>query len=251
MADTIYGLLCVTAENVNAPWLLFEAGALSKYVNDSRVVPIILDLKPTDIKGPLTQFQGINASEADIYKLVTKINKAVSDTGEKGVELPVLDQSFKLWWPQLREAIDAIPAVIADVRKSERSQQEIVEEILTLVRKMDSRAVQEAGTYAEISDFGESSRQQIYRRYLKNEIFKVVDNLALLNQELADLGSRIQHDNLSLEVKAELQEKREQISKRIETLQVTMNNLNDEMQRTEQQMIDFRRQSAGKRIADG
>ena len=31
------GVVCLTPENLNAPWLLFEAGALSKHVSDSRV----------------------------------------------------------------------------------------------------------------------------------------------------------------------------------------------------------------------
>ena len=139
---TKYGILCVTAENVNAPWLLFEAGALSKYVDQSRVVPLMLDIKPTDIQGPLTQFQGIQTKEEDIHKLVTKINKAVFDAGEKGVDQSIIDNSFKKWWPDLKEYIDKIPASIPKVRKNERSEREIIEEILTLVRKIDGQTIQ-------------------------------------------------------------------------------------------------------------
>jgi hypothetical protein len=31
LSDTNSGLVCVTSENVNSPWLLFEAGALAKW----------------------------------------------------------------------------------------------------------------------------------------------------------------------------------------------------------------------------
>ncbi len=52
-----YGVLCVTRENVATPWLNFEAGALSKAFDTARVVPLLLDLSPTDVVGPLTMFR--------------------------------------------------------------------------------------------------------------------------------------------------------------------------------------------------
>src|SRR5437016_4734535 len=33
-----FGILCLTPENLRAPWINFEAGALSKKVDNSRVV---------------------------------------------------------------------------------------------------------------------------------------------------------------------------------------------------------------------
>ena len=53
-----YGVSCVTPENKEAPWLLFEAGALSKSVSDGKVAPILFGLDHADIqKSPLSQFQ--------------------------------------------------------------------------------------------------------------------------------------------------------------------------------------------------
>src|SRR5689334_12254492 len=54
---TSFGIVCVTQENQAQPWINFEAGAIAKAVETSRVVPLAVDLKPSDIKPPLGQFQ--------------------------------------------------------------------------------------------------------------------------------------------------------------------------------------------------
>src|SRR5581483_8186823 len=57
LESTNFGIVCVTKENQHAPWLNFEAGALAKAVESSYVVPLAVDLKPTDVEIPLGQFQ--------------------------------------------------------------------------------------------------------------------------------------------------------------------------------------------------
>src|SRR3954463_13096994 len=52
-----FGIVCVTRENQGGRWLNFEAGALTKAVQSSRVIPLAVDLKPSDIELPLGQFQ--------------------------------------------------------------------------------------------------------------------------------------------------------------------------------------------------
>ena len=39
LKDTHFGIICLTPENLNAPWLLFEAGAVAKALDLARVVP--------------------------------------------------------------------------------------------------------------------------------------------------------------------------------------------------------------------
>jgi hypothetical protein len=47
-----FGILCVTAENQQKPWLNFEAGALSKQVDSSRVAPLLLFGRQTPTSCP-------------------------------------------------------------------------------------------------------------------------------------------------------------------------------------------------------
>jgi hypothetical protein len=52
------GLVLVTRENRHEPWLHFEAGALSKHIDESRVVPLLCGASVGDIQGtPLSLFQ--------------------------------------------------------------------------------------------------------------------------------------------------------------------------------------------------
>ena len=50
-------------ENQSAPWLNFEAGALAKKLESSRVVPLAINLKPSEVQQPLGQFQAKEATK--------------------------------------------------------------------------------------------------------------------------------------------------------------------------------------------
>ena len=45
LEDSTFGILCVTKDNLHAPWLSFEAGALSKTMDKSFVTPFLFDIK--------------------------------------------------------------------------------------------------------------------------------------------------------------------------------------------------------------
>lgn len=50
LEDSSFGILCITRENLDPPWLNFEAGALSKSVDRSRVSPFLFGVKRSDIR---------------------------------------------------------------------------------------------------------------------------------------------------------------------------------------------------------
>lgn len=56
LADTTVGIICLTSENKESPWILFESGALAKGLNSSRVCTFLIDLEPADLGNPLAQF---------------------------------------------------------------------------------------------------------------------------------------------------------------------------------------------------
>ena len=52
LSSSKVGIVCLTPENLASPWILFEAGALSK-TKDAYVCTFLLDLKPADVEEPL------------------------------------------------------------------------------------------------------------------------------------------------------------------------------------------------------
>ena len=64
------GIICLTRDNTERPWILFEAGALSKSVDKPRVCTLLFNLESTDLKGPLTSFQCTRFAKDNFRKLV-------------------------------------------------------------------------------------------------------------------------------------------------------------------------------------
>ena len=110
-----FGVLCLTPENLNAPWLLFEAGSLAKSVARSKVVPYRLGLRSDAMLLPLAQFQGVDADENGTWNLVQSLNSGLdSPVGE-----PQLSSVFKDRWPLLKSQIEVILASTSPVAASE------------------------------------------------------------------------------------------------------------------------------------
>lgn len=145
--ESNFGVVCVTRENQAAPWLNFEAGALAKAVDTSRVIPLAVDLKPADISLPLGQFQAQPATEDGIRAVVSSINDALAEN-----RLPddLLRKAFDVWWPTLKAALEAIDNETATVARPPRPDREILEETLDTVRSL-ARAIDRYGVLSTSS----------------------------------------------------------------------------------------------------
>lgn len=134
LQDASFGILCVTNENLSSAWLNFEAGALSKSIEQSKVCPFLVDLKPSDIQdSPILQFQMANATKDDVFKLFKSINV---NLGEAKLNEVVLGTTFETFWPKIEEALNDISTVtdVAPTKKNFKDSQLPIEEILELVR---------------------------------------------------------------------------------------------------------------------
>jgi CxxC-x17-CxxC domain-containing protein len=138
LGGTGFGILCLTPENLDSSWIHFEAGALSKTLENAFVCPYLFDMQPSELKGPLLQFNAARANKEDTRKLILTINALLKEP----LSLAHVCQSCDLWWPQLEVSLNAIPALEVTGKKS-RSDRELLEEILELARQQarGSRAI--------------------------------------------------------------------------------------------------------------
>ena len=139
---TNFGIICVTQENQDSPWLNFEAGALAKAVDASRVVPLAVDLKLSDIVLPLGQFQAQRATQEGIRKVLFSLNA----TCDHPLDEDRLKKAASKWWSDLEEQLAVIaqqtaPAEVESppdetVDQELRTDRELLEEMLDTVRSL-------------------------------------------------------------------------------------------------------------------
>lgn len=105
LENSTFGILCVTKDNIEAPWLSFEAGALSKTMEKAFVTPFLFDIKRSEVQGPILQFQSTIFEKEDIKKMIKTLNKAC---GDMCIPENRLDKAFSVWYPTLEESLNKI-----------------------------------------------------------------------------------------------------------------------------------------------
>ncbi|MFJ1880826.1 MULTISPECIES: TIR domain-containing protein [unclassified Streptomyces] len=140
LAATDFGIICVTPENEASRWINFEAGSLAKKFEIAHVAPFLIDMKIADLTGPLSKFQAtVGDNRDDVRKLIGDMNKA---SAGRMVAEDRLERAFARSWPELERALqEARRAPLAEGARNsiERSEAEMLEEVLLLVRKQEYR----------------------------------------------------------------------------------------------------------------
>lgn len=134
-----YGIICITKDNISAPWINFEAGALGKSMDKSRVSPVLFKVKRSEVNGPLLQFQSTVFEKEDVFKLIKSIN---STNDVDTLPEQRLNRYFEGWWPSLEKDLQKIEETegLTESEKQDDFQQtcnvqaKLLEEILELTR---------------------------------------------------------------------------------------------------------------------
>ncbi len=140
LEEANFGVIFLTSKNKTAPWILFEAGALSKNLDDARVVPLLCDLSDIDLTGnPLSHFQYRKLVKDDVAKIIRDISRRA----EQPASWERLARTFDMFWPeyergflQIRET--AAKGVEKPVKESTANElkrmQRSMDEVLALLR---------------------------------------------------------------------------------------------------------------------
>ncbi|MBY5716285.1 hypothetical protein HFO33_06725 [Rhizobium leguminosarum] len=115
LAEIDFGIIVVTKTNVTAPWILFEAGALSKSVKGI-VAPLLCGVENFEAaKSPLTQFQYVRPVADEMRDLMVQVNAFSA----KPLDQTRVEVAFAKWWPDFESAYRAIELPDAKPAKKE------------------------------------------------------------------------------------------------------------------------------------
>lgn len=132
LSSSQLGIICLTQDNQNSPWILFEAGALSKNLKGSKVCPILFNFDTADLIGPLASFQATKFTKEEFKKLIESINISCNETK---LEQKNLDETFEMWWPKLDEKVkEILNQDKSGTKPKKRDTRDMIEEILDLTR---------------------------------------------------------------------------------------------------------------------
>jgi hypothetical protein len=133
------GIFCLTPSNLTAPWLIFEAGAISR-TPETYVCTLLIGLQSSDVTDPLAQFQATKDTKEDMHQLVKNLNKAL---GTDAMEEAHVNRAFEKWWPDLEKELKNLPpdeAAPAPQRKEREMLQEVLEKVRDLSQTLRSQS---------------------------------------------------------------------------------------------------------------
>ena len=137
LEESQFGIVCLTPENQRVAWVLFEAGALSKSLQESKLIPLLIGMSPSDVEPPLSQFQSVSIDQIGVLKLLQSINSA----SEAPLSPERLRKRFEKWWPEIDGRLQDALRQPAPTLINKRSEYDLVTEILEILRSINKRAV--------------------------------------------------------------------------------------------------------------
>ena len=170
LADTNFGIVCLTSENISAPWINFEAGALSKLLT-SKVTMLLTDISISEIKGPLASFQSTKLEKNDLYKLIQSINNELP----MPLEEKKLNKSFDAFYSDFETKIKKIETEKKIAKKDviKKDINLLAEEILEITREISL-----------VVNNPEKIMPEAYVRYILDDTLnnerKSIDNIELI-----------------------------------------------------------------------
>lgn len=173
LKDTSVGIICLTQENKNRPWILFEAGALAKGLSTSRVCTLLIDLESKDIEDPLAQFNHTLPVKDNMLELVKTLNNSL---GNNSLDFRILEQVFETYWPQFEDEFQRIKEETKSQDKAKpkpRQPEDMLPEILENTRTLRQRMM---GLEREVESIKTREREinPIPLRLLESKILDMV-----------------------------------------------------------------------------
>jgi hypothetical protein len=170
LAEADVAIIILTKENLERPWILFEAGSAYTKLNRRRACPVLFDLGPSDLKPPLSLLQTTLFEQSDMLKLCKTINGIA---GDGAIHEQILEKAFSLMWPEFyNNVMECLKDSNSNNRKPRRQDREVLDEILAIVRQIaKDNAYKPENNWIKalkIANAGEDSHQFVELSALKS-----------------------------------------------------------------------------------
>ena len=217
--DSSFGIMCLTPDNLRTPWIMFEAGALTKHSDGLACGLLLGGLEPSDVTEPLTLFQHQRFTEDGVGRLLRDINKRLPTPIEDG---PLAD-IFGKFWPEIEagyqaELVDNAGSAARAPRRPEDMLEELVNRVRAIERSVDRDRrtlapdishlrLWEAGTilrgltpraFAALREIGEARAfcRPCSPELCPDDLLRNLEDMGLV--ALGDSGPRIANDALAV-----------------------------------------------------
>ncbi|GAB3067979.1 toll/interleukin-1 receptor domain-containing protein [Pedococcus soli] len=157
-----FGIICVTPGNRRREWLQFEAGALSRRVDDApnRVAPFLIGFESkSDLPMPLARFQSTEPTREDMKKLLLSMNEECL----KPRTVEQIDDALDHYWDSFAVPFEEIRSSVTEHTGDRRTDRQVLDDILAAVRGLESR-----GSYEHVDEITQAARRRIAAKMLEN-----------------------------------------------------------------------------------
>lgn len=155
----------------------------------------MININPSEIRGPLSRYQGTKIEEDDFFQLIENINKQC----DVPVSVEVLKNTFSGLWSQMSSELSSIIAKTknsaATKNRKDSINTEAIEEILLLLRKQNS--ILSSPDQLLPRDYFEYINETVLNRGNKEDYLALCVELL---QYLAWLINRCENDNSLINV---------------------------------------------------
>jgi hypothetical protein len=175
LGSTKFGILCLTPENLTSEWIHFEAGALSKTIDDStHVCPLLLDVKKSDLKEPLASFHATIFEKEEFKKLVKDLAKACGDSLEEGQ----FNRLMEALWPEIDQSTKSLKAELAEARRKSGKPEDTKPKIDPLLEEVVVRVREQGRLLATLTEQGGAGLGKV--------IIEAVQDIKMAQQSMMD-----------------------------------------------------------------
>jgi hypothetical protein len=159
------GIFCMTEDNLDSRWIHYEAGAIAKNREKSRVIPLLFNISKGQIEQPLAQFNLAVYDEAGVFGVLESLNLVSTNP----LREHVLKINFDKHWPDLAAKVQQVLSEVALGQPAPyRDTKDILSELLDLTRSQEQTINRMIGNQkwtfrgnAQLDEFNEADFRQI------------------------------------------------------------------------------------------